>query len=407
MEKQRIIYLLSRYRADEISEQELTELRLLLKNEEHKEMFSESIQDDMMQLEPGEFDKNKWQLLLVEIFYLEKAKPQSTKIISLYRKTNRWNWKRFAVAAAVLIVIGAGGWFALFNKATNEKVQSSAAVNDVKAPESNRAMITMANGQKIFLDSATDGTLVQLKGVEVIKLADGQISYQASSNSTGTSEQVEFNTLTNPRGSRVIDLQLSDGSRIWLNAGSSVTYPVAFVGNERRVIIEGEAYFEVTNNKLKPFIVSKTTIDVEVLGTSFNIKAYEEDNEIKVTLLNGKVKVTARYQTTTGSSEVLVPGQQAIFHRSGELTVMDNTDLEQVIAWKNGFFSFQSADIPTVMRELSRWYDVEVKYTGKIPKRQFEGAIDRNLSLSKVLSILERMNVHFRIDENRNIIILP
>jgi ferric-dicitrate binding protein FerR (iron transport regulator) len=204
---------------------------------------------------------------------------------------------------------------------------------------------------------------------------------------------VDYNTLSNPRGSKVISLTLSDGTRVWLNAGSSLRYPASFASSavNREVKITGEAYFEVAHDASKPFIVSKNDVSVTVLGTHFNVNAYDDESDIKITLLEGSVRVNKG--SNTG---LLKPGQQA--QVSSSVKVLNNTDVEQVMAWKNGKFSFNGSDIKTVMRELARWYDVNVEYKDEI-KETFFVKLDRNTNMSNVFRILQTTGaVHFKIE---------
>lgn len=186
---------------------------------------------------------------------------------------------------------------------------------------------------------------------------------------------------------------------MWLNAASSIFYPAAFTGNERKVTITGEVYFEVAANANMPFKVTAGATDITVMGTRFNVNAYPEEASISTTLIDGAVKVTGG-----GAATVLKPGQQASVH-AGDLAVISNIDTEEIIAWKNGFFQFTDADMPTVMRQIEQWYDVKVNYEGAIPKRSFGGGIQRSLPLSEVLSILEANDVRFKID-GKNITVL-
>lgn len=408
MEQQRIIYLVSRYREGLITEQEHSELRLILSDEQHKELISETILDDMMQMMAGEeVDKKRWEPLLQLILDIDTTKKHKpTKIISLPQESNSWDWKKIAVAAAVLLVIGVGGWFAIFDiKADNDIIQSTISPSDVKAPELNRAMITMANGEKIFLDSAAEGTLVQINGVQVVKLADGQISYQHTALSS-QSEMI-FNTLSNPKGSKVIDITLSDGSRVWLNAASSLTYPIAFTGGDRKVKVTGEAYFEVSTavtvkGVKQSFSVEANGVETEVLGTHFNVNAYEDENDIRVTLIEGSVKVSK----VRGKSELLKPGQQALII-SDRINVQLDIDTDEVMAWKDGKFIFgNKADIETIMRQVSRWYNVEVVYRGSVSSH-FWGSISRSVNISSVLQMLEATGaVKFKVEGNK-VIVMP
>lgn len=204
-----------------------------------------------------------------------------------------------------------------------------------------------------------------------------------------------FNTMRTPRGGEY-RLQLPDGSKVWLNAASSITYPNIFTGDTRSVEITGEAYFEVAKDAARPFKVQAGNMKVEVLGTHFNINAYPGEPVIKTTLLEGAVRI---------QDAVLKPGQQASLAATGQFRVEDDVETEEVMAWKNGFFQFNDADMPTVMRQLENWYDITVAYEGRVPKRSFGGAIQRSLPLSKVLDILEENNVRFKI-EGRNITVM-
>ena len=214
---------------------------------------------------------------------------------------------------------------------------------------------------------------------------------------------------------------LADGSKVWLNAASSLRFPTAFSGPERRIEFSGEGYFEVEENAAKPFIVSSIPatagngrgVEIKVLGTHFNVNSYDDEASIKVSLLKGSVQVaqvnkddiTAR-ALKNSNAKILKPGEQAEISDSKLLQVKDDVDMDEVMAWKNGFFSFNNADLQSVMRQLTRWYDVEVVYEGNIPKRQFEGKMQRNLNLSEVLKIIETNNVHFKI-KGKKIVVNP
>jgi transmembrane sensor len=230
----------------------------------------------------------------------------------------------------------------------------------------------------------------------VIKTAEGLIIYKAA---TGRIKgKMQFNTLTNPKGSNVIAMILEDGSKVWLNAGSSLTYPVAFIGKERKVSITGEAYFEVAKNKAMPFRITRDGMLVEVLGTHFNVNAYGDEPHMKVTLLEGAVKISSG-----NVSGLLKPGQQAKV-KDNDINVQSDINVDQVMAWKNGYFSFEKAGITEVMRQISRWYNIEVTYEGKVPDENFGGELRRNSKLSSVLKVLEKTGVAFRIENNRVIV---
>jgi ferric-dicitrate binding protein FerR (iron transport regulator) len=244
-----------------------------------------------------------------------------------------------------------------------------------------------------------NGTLATQGNIKVVKLDNGQIAYQTASGDASTPLSVTYNTLNNPRGSKVIDMQLSDGSHVWLNAGSSLTYPVAFVGNERKVQITGEAYFEVAHDASKPFVVSKGVTSVEVLGTHFNVNAYDDEDALRITLLEGSVKVASK-----GNLKVIKPGEQAVV--ANGINVNKDVNVEQVMAWKNGMFKFNNTNMKQIMREIARWYDVDVEYQGDFSDLNFGGFVSRQANISELLKRFSATEqVHFKV-EGRKIIVM-
>ncbi len=306
--------------------------------------------------------------------------------------------KRIWWAASIVILLGAGLYY-LFKSNSSQlpRVVQTKLTNDVQAPQVNRAMVTLANGQNIYLDSINNGAAISQGNTRLVKLSNGVIRYETNG---VEGAKMQYNTLLNPRGSKVINMQLADGTQVWLNAESSLVYPVAFTGDIREVSITGEAYFEVAHDKKKQFIVHKSGVDIIVLGTHFNVNAFEDDDDnIKVTLLEGSVKVK------NGSNNgTLKPGQQALVHK--EVKVVNDVNVEKVMAWKNGYFQFDKASLQSVLKQLARWYDVDVVYEGKNRSRQFVGEIERGLSLSEVLQILKINKVAFAI-EGRILIVKP
>jgi ferric-dicitrate binding protein FerR (iron transport regulator) len=199
---------------------------------------------------------------------------------------------------------------------------------------------------------------------------------------------------------------LADGTKVWLNAASSVRFPVAFTGKERKVEITGEAYFEVAKDKTKPFRVKANSSEIEVLGTHFNVNAYDDEASIKTTLLEGKVKISVPVSGRKSSYKSLFPGEQAEISKDGKIKVKGHADTEEAVAWMNGHFQFKSADIKTVLRQIARWYDVEIEYRGNIDLH-FTGQLTRNENVSKVLNeLMLTGEVHFKID-GRKIIVSP
>lgn len=290
--------------------------------------------------------------------------------------------KRIWWAAAAILLFAAGGYYIL-NKKT-EKPTDTIAVsvpsNDVKAPSLNRATITLASGQKVFLDSVANGTLATQGNVQIKKSGDGIITYNGNGQ---PKNEIVYNTLTNPRGSKVIDITLSDGSQVWLNAESSLKYPVAFNGRERKVEITGEAYFEVAHDQSKPFRVTKGNTEVEVLGTHFNMNAYDDEPSMKVTLLEGSVMLSTE---NNQSKRILKPGQQGIVGK--DIKVTNDVNLEQVMAWKNGVFRFNNTNIEEIMKQVKRWYDVEIVYHGDFSDLDFGGSVSRKSNVSELLKRL-------------------
>jgi transmembrane sensor len=304
-------------------------------------------------------------------------------------------WKSWIAAASIILIVSFGFWF--YNQRSNSVVQTvTAKTQDVFAPKSSKARITLGDGRTISLDSINNGVLAQQAGGTVTKTADGKIIYQQTTNNL---QQAVYNTLSNPRGSKVIDMTLSDGSHVWLNAGSSITFPVAFRGNERKVTMLGEAYFEITKNISMPFKVGAGGAEVTVLGTHFNVNAYDDENDIKITLLEGAVKLAAKEQHT-----ILKPGQQGRLTTNGRLSTNNDIDLVEVMAWKNGNFKFNSADIQTIMRQVARWYDLEVVYEHTIPGGHYRGTVSRDVSVQKMLEIIKISGVKFRIEAKKLII---
>ncbi len=241
--------------------------------------------------------------------------------------------KKIAVAAAVLAIFTFATWYFLLNGNSSREANniSKTLTNDILAPVTSNAILTMSDGKTIILDSVAEGSLAVQGNTNIIKLADGELVYQGS----GTGNNVQYNVLEVPRGSKVVHLTLSDGTKVWLNAASSLKYPVYFSGSERKIEITGEAYFEVSKDAHRPFIVQKKNenLKVEVLGTHFNINAYDDEIAAKITLLEGKVNVLLGKE-----KQRLNPGQQALVNQ--QIKLVDNADIKQVMAWKEGKFDF-------------------------------------------------------------------
>lgn len=328
----------------------------------------------------------------------EITEKENTNGVVTMRRRFFWKW----AAAAILIIVSITGYFTLFNDnrkndLVHNKEQEKNTIPDI-APGQNKAVLILADGSKIVLDSASIGKLPQ-QGNTVVLNKDGQLVYNGKANSN---KEVIYNTLATAKG-ETYSLTLTDGTKVWLNSASSIRFPVIFIGRERKVEIKGEAYFEVAKNANMPFIVKSGDAEVQVLGTHFNVNAYDDESFIKITLQEGAIKVFA---SSTRTSQLLSTGEQAQVNKKGEIGLIKNADVDAAVAWKNGFFDFNNADLTTVMRQLVRWYDVEVVYEGSVAKREFGGKLGRDLQLSQVLKILEKSEVHFRI-EGKKLIVMP
>lgn len=311
----------------------------------------------------------------------------------------RRQWKKFrdvATSAAAVLVLAAATfyWFKASKKGDNVLPKDKAAtvsLHDI-APGQTTALLTLANGSKLVLDSTAIGQLAQQGGTVVLN-GKGTLRYQQKD----PSDELLFNTLSTANG-ETYAIELADGSKAWLNTGASIRYPVAFAAGERKVEVTGEVYFEIARDKTKPFIVQvkgqkDNGMDVQVLGTHFNLNAYNDETIIRTTLIEGSVKIKR-----AGTETLLAPGQQAQVG-NGVTKVVPNANIEAVTAWKNGRFYFDKNDIAVVMRHLAKWYNVDVVYEGAKPTKKFIGEMERNLMLSQVLRGLEyTTGVHFRID---------
>jgi transmembrane sensor len=333
----------------------------------------------------------KW----MESVETEKALQEKKKNMVFNRPATGKLWLRllpYTVAASVIIVVG----LIVFKPFSGNKSDNNNSVttvpNDI-LPGGNKAVLTLADGRNVALDSAANGALATQGNTSITK-SDGQLEY---ANATANGELL-YNTISTPKGGQY-RVTLSDGSKVWLNTASSIYYPVAFAGNERTVIITGEAYFEVAKDVAKPFKVKVNDAVVEVLGTHFNINAYDDEPVLRTTLMEGSVKVSKG-----NSGTVLMPGQEAQINTIGEIKTAAANN-EQTLAWKNGSFLFKDAPIENIMRQIARWYDAEIVYEAK-PADHFNADVSREMPVSKLLHYLELTNrVHFKI-ENKKIIVM-
>lgn len=313
------------------------------------------------------------------------------------------NTKWLSIAASLIILFSISIFIYLNNKNTTrpsrEGQTASSYQNDI-LPGGNKATLTLSDGTRILLDDAANGELARQKNIIIKKTGDGQLIYDLSQyEDNGEVFKLNINTISTPVGGQY-QLILPDGSKVWLNSMSSLRFPVVFKEKTRTVELSGEGYFEVAKDAKKPFVVKIGETEVEVLGTHFNIMAYSDELNNETTLLEGSVKVSSK---KSSKSVILTPGQQAQIGTSNLIRVR-NVNVEEITAWKNGYFQFNRDDIQSVMKDIVRWYDVEVVYEGDIPEEQFVGKIRRSVTLSQVLKILEYSKVNFKIDGRKIII---
>jgi len=304
-------------------------------------------------------------------------------------------WPRIVAAASIFVCIGIGFYFYQNDHTTSTEIT---AKNDI-APGGNKAFLTLADGKRISLTNAKTGELAEQSGVKIMKAADGQLIYTVSNPSNGNNRTNNYNTIETPRGG-TYQVRLPDGTKVWLNAASTLRFPSSFARlvNRRVELLSGEAYFEVAKDKKHPFIVQTDQQEVEVLGTHFNVNSYADELSTKTTLLEGSVRISQLEKNgAKGKSEILKPNKQAIL-LDHTLKVID-ADIDSDIAWKNQKFVFKGEDIKSIMRKLSRWYDIEVSYNGDCSNLSFYGIVSQTRNISSVLKLMENTgNVHFKIE---------
>lgn len=376
----RLTELFQKYVDKTITEDEYAELFVYIRNPETKEQVlafldehNKKVQSDAL---VHEID---WDSMYENITNPKKSVGRNRLPI----------WK-LAAAAAVIVV----GSFTLYSSLQNvlEKKAPLAYHNDVM-PGGEKATLTLADGSKISLDNKAVGRLATQGDISIEKDANGQIVYLFKGK--GEDETQKINTLTTPAGGK-FSVVLSDGSKVWLNASSSIKFPAAFSKDSRKVEIRGEAYFEIEKDTKRPFYVESGSSEIKVLGTHFNVMSYPDEYRSELTLLEGAVQFTKN-----GHAELLKPGKQILFTESDSYTKQITANIEEVMAWKNDLFVFNNTNIDEIMKELVRWYDVKIKYEGEKPDISFTGVIPRNANVSKVLKALELTgDVVFGIEDN-------
>jgi ferric-dicitrate binding protein FerR (iron transport regulator) len=388
MDQQRFQYLLDQYVLGELSTEGRQELAQLIDQPEYQQLLDTALlegfrQQPLVALLPDERVRNLLSERLPGHTFWQPAKVNRI----------RYWW----AAAAVLLLAIAGIW--LWQQP--EKKLSMATIPAI-APGGDKAILTLANGQQIVLDQAGNGAIAEQNGIKIIKLSSGQLSYQTSDIGKSDIEK-SYNTLTTPRGGQ-FRIELPDGSQVWLNSATTLTYPVAFTGKTREVKLKGEAYFEVKHKAAQPFTVKAGEVNVQVLGTGFNVMAYEEEGKVATTLVEGAVALSG---SANQKKVVLLPNDQGSLVNGDTRFKIGQPDLEQVLAWKNGLFSFEKTDLRAIMRQISRWYNVEIEYRGVVEQINFTGRMSRKEYVSQILELLEMEGrVHFEVTDN-HITVMP
>ncbi|HVU53874.1 MAG TPA: FecR domain-containing protein [Puia sp.] len=313
-------------------------------------------------------------------------------------RSSRIRW--MAAAAAALIPLIGITWYLLSPHPVVRPASTAPASQPVATdirPGGDKAVLTLANGQTIVLDSAADGVIGQQGNMKIEKSQGGEVAYSTDTRTQDAQDARTFNVVTTPPGGQY-RVTLSDGTRVWLNAASSIRFPVAFTGRDRYVEITGEVYFEVAKDPSATFRVRAAGAEMKVLGTSFNVNAYKDEPAVRTTLLEGKVAVSTYPASDDKPQQYLQPGEQSVLSRTGDIHIVEHADIEEVMAWRYGRFQFKSSDLQSVMRQIARWYDAEVVYTDQV-SLHFTGQITRNTNVSKVLEQLTLTGeVHTRIE---------
>jgi len=397
MEKAKLHRLLRQYLNNTINDADCSELLSYLKNTNTPEEIENIIDEELFNLDEGPAFKGSRS---DEVLNRIKTDARFTKnhekdeVIHLKHKKiyqNPW----LQIAAALLIFTSAA--LLTFHYYNARRTTGQAVANHLSnkiVPGSNKATLTLANGRVIVLNNAANGVLANAGASKITKANNGQIIYDSPGQTS--SAPAGDNVLTTPKGGEY-QVVLPDGTRVWLNSASSISYPVAFTGNERHVKLTGEAYFEVAKNKEKPFYVSINNLQVKVLGTHFNISAYGDDDAVTTTLLEGSVQVTKNR-----SVSLLKPGEQAVTNYKSDNIVVSAADIDDAMAWKNGYFIFNDDNIEGIMKKVSRWYDVDISYKGNFDTQKFGGTFHRKKSITELLQHLEKIGgIHFTITGRR------
>ncbi len=387
--QKRLDFLLERYLNRTATEAERAELFEFISREENRPYLNTLLTDKWMQQSPDEvmpFSLKSEDNVLAEILNRQYAETPVRRMFPA---------KKWIAAAASLIIIA--GTAIYFSQTTNDNNKLTAAaaekppVSDDIVAGTNKATLTLADGTSVILGDDTDKALTDAHNNIIQK--KGELIYVPAPDKNKNTAAITYNTMTTPIGGQY-KIKLPDGTYVWLNAASSIRYPVAFDDKERAVTVTGEAYFEVARDAKRKFLVNLNGSVTEVLGTDFNVKGYPDEEEVMITLAEGSVKVSG----ANANGKILKPGQQAGWDNKTGKIIVAKADVETALAWKNGLFQFNGENIEKIMHMLGKWYGVEVAYADKIPAGHYSGVVSRSSNLSKVLKILEESGLHFSLE---------
>lgn len=417
--KDELLALLEKARAGNATGNDYSRIAAIINTDETGELiaeadafFAQEVPLSTKHIDPYDYDH--WQRAFLEI--KEAYQQQNIQPAKVRRLPAASRW---LIAASILLLLSVGAYLFINTKST----QQTAASTEI-LPGKDGAILTLADGTQILLDTIKSG-VVALQGGATAKIVNGTLIYD------GNSEEAVYNIMTTPKGRR-FHLIMPDGTEAWLNSASSIQFPTAFTGNERKVSVTGEVYFEVAKNKKMPFHLNvNNQAEIEVLGTHFNVKAYENEPVINTTLLEGSIAIRLKddKKGTVGKQSILKPGQQAKIivgentlqvnvAKNGAaqkaegkdaqqgLTVVNNTDIDKVMAWKNNVFDFNDIAFTDAMLQLERWYNIEVVYEKGVPPTDVElsGKITKDVTLNDLVTILEKIGLKCKL-EGRKLLI--
>lgn len=392
--KARLHHLFDRYMKNIATEREKDQLFFLLDQANDDDQLARMLQDAWNGLEEEEqvLDSDKSGQIMASIFHTKNERQSRPKVYP-FLNIIKGHWRKVSVAASIAVIVSLGTYFYVKQPVpVKQEVVKARTIKDL-APGGNKALLTLGDGTTIVLDNAKNGVLANQGNITISKTQNGQVLYTIKADGY-TIQAPTFNTISTPRGGQY-QVQLPDGTRVWLNAASSLRFPTAFTANERRVELIGEAYFEVEKDKARPFNVTTGKTTINVLGTHFNVMAYPDEPGQATTLMEGSVQIT------NGSSQaILIPGQQASISGIRNKIDIKQVNADDAIAWKNGSFVFNEENIESIMRKISRWYDADVTYSGKLTGQDFSGVVSRFENVSEVLKMLQLTGtVQFKLEE--------